>query len=455
MCKKHEFISMGEAARFLKVTKSRISQLIAGEKLEGKLVGGRRMVSVGSLEHYKRMKGSDSRRKRAERYVLMSADYEIARVTFDAQREKPLMIEKVLDADRMPFGTVSSTGSARSRNVNDWWLHRSVPDTRPGMLARLDDLGISNVRALPMRGLGLSLSDCYWLRPEGREDLAWKDVNYFDNDFEASGLDGWDEWLGAVGLDSPDNTSEGELPKRWAIRDDRRILVKGCDTDDQRPCNEVVASMLHRRLLDPDAYVPYELVEARGTLACVCEDFLGRREEYIPAVYVKENLGATRGLNTYDRIARYAGRWLCDEEAVRRAFSQMIVCDALIANTDRHWRNFGFIRSVDTLEMRPAPLFDSGNSLWYAKGAAEVRNGDWSFVSRPFDNDPDRQLAVADRLDWFDGTALEGFVDEAVEVLSRSVSATQEGKLEYIAHGLRERMGAVSAAVKTLRNVVR
>lgn len=455
MCSDGKYIPMGEAARELKVTKARISQLITAGKLTGMLVGGRRMIAVDSLARYKQAGGSRSTRKRAERYTLMSADYTIARVEFDAQREAPLTVQEVLDEARMPFGTVGSTGSVRLRALNDWWLHRSVPNTRPGMLAKLEDLGLSSTHSLPMRNLGLSLSDCYWLQPEGRDDLSWADINYFDNDFEGSGLHGRDEWLGAVGLDSPDNTSEGELPKRWAIRNGQRVLIKGCATDDQRPFNEVVASALHRRLLQPGAYVPYELVKVQGEPACVCPDFLASREEYIPAAYVKESLGATRGLSTYDRLVRYVGRWLCDEEAVRESLSRMIVCDALVANTDRHWRNFGFIRSVDTLEVRPAPLFDSGNSLWYAKSAAEVERGDWTFASRPFDFNPERQLALADRLDWFDEAALKGFVDEAIELLSQSASATQDGRLDYVAQGLRARVGAVAAAVRTLKNVVR
>lgn len=59
----------------------------------------------------------------------------------------------------------------------------------------------------------------------------------------------------------------------------------------------------------------------------------------------------------------------------------MIVCDSIIANTDRHLRNFGFIRDIDTLEWRFAPLFDSGNSLWYDKDESEVARGDYSFMS--------------------------------------------------------------------------
>lgn len=220
--------------------------------------------------------------------------------------------------------------------------------------------------------MALSLSDCYWLRPATNETLQWSDVNYFDNNFVQSNLMTWDNWLSAVGLDSPDNTSEGELPKRWTIRDGVRCLAKGCAGDDQRPFNEVVATALHRRLLQPGEYVPYTLAHIQDGPLCLCPNFLGERKEYVPAALVRDDLSSMRGATTYDRLVRFAERHACDAADMHRALSQMIVCDAILANTDRHWRNFGFIRSVDTLQMRPAPLFDSGNSLWYNKTPQQV-----------------------------------------------------------------------------------
>lgn len=270
----------------------------------------------------------------------------------------------------------------------------------------------------------------------------------------------WDNWLSAVGLDSPDNTSEGELPKRWTIRDGVRCLAKGCAGDDQRPFNEVVATALHRRLLQPGEYVPYTLAHIQDGPLCLCPNFLGEREEYVPAALVRGDLSSMRGATTYDRLIRFAERHACDAADIHRALSQMIVCDAILANTDRHWRNFGFIRSVDTLQMRPAPLFDSGNSLWYNKTPQQVERNDWTFQSRPFDPNPAHQLALANDLSWFDPAAfdhaaLSGFVDEAVEILSNSKHAIANGRLGYIARGLQKRVDAVSAVVETLQFVHR
>lgn len=225
--------------------------------------------------------------------------------------------------------------------------------------------------------------------------------------------------------------------------------------DDQRPFNEAVATALHRRLLSEGEFVPYTVERMFDGPVCLCDDFLDGREEYVPAVYVKGAFGSQRGNSTYDRYCCYLGKHGVDEVAVGRSMSQMIVCDALLANSDRHWRNFGIIRNVDTLEIKPAPLFDSGNCLWYNVPTAVLAAGEFGFSAKPFGPDSSVQLALADSLDWFDPSRLNGFVDEAIEILSQSEWATAEGRLEAIRRGLERRVIEVSAAIEVLRHVQR
>lgn len=451
-----KMMSMGEAAKALGLTKARISQLVSQGVLEASMVGGRKMVGEDSVSRYaesSRKKGPVGRLSSPSvvRLTLLCAEYEVARIVYDASYEYPLEVLEVLDRDRMPFGTVTSGGLARKREFNAWWEHRSVPNTRPGLLSKMSGLEVRASWEIPVHSLGMSLSDCYWVRPDGHDELKWSALNYFENDFEGATEQGWDEWLANVGLDSPDNTTEGELPKRWAIRNGVRVLLKGCGIDDQRPFNEAVATALHKRLLDEGGYVPYTVIGTAVGPACLCPDFLSPREEYVPAAYVKDAMGATRGTSTYDRFCRYAGLFGCGEAAVRGAMSKMLVCDALIANSDRHWRNFGFIRNIDTLEMRPAPLFDSGNCLWYEKTAMQVEADDWSFAAKPFGPDPAANLAQVDATDWFDPRKLEGFVEEAHEILAGSEHARQGDRLCYIERGLRGRMRTVSDVMAVLR----
>lgn len=445
------YLTMGEASKALGLTKARISQLASAGVLDATMVDGRKKVTSASVGRYAaqgRTPGRSSLASQGTLFTLMSANYEVARLSYESDREYPFAVKEVLDPARMPLGTVTSGGQIKKREFNDWWEHRSIPDTRPMILAKTAELGASSVSELPVRSYGLSLSDCYWLLPDD-SSLDWADLNYFENEFDGVGA-AEGAWLANVGLNSPDNTSEGELPKRWIIKDGKRFLLKGSGSDDQRPYNECVATALYRRLLQVGDYVPYELAVAGSGAVCACPDFLNGREEYIPAVYMKQSMGSVRGSSTYDRLCRFAGRLGADEEAVRESICKMLVCDSLLANADRHWRNFGFVRNVDTLELRIAPIFDTGNCLWYGKTPQEVAAGDWTFLARPFGPEPERQLAVVDRVAWFDPRQLDGFVDQAMDILGDSVHASAPERWAFIEEGLSRRVSDVSVVMRVL-----
>ena len=111
-----EYLSMGDAARLLGVTKARISQLAASGTLACNTVGGRKMVEYNSAIAYQKVR-KRGRRPAADvgrKFTLMSADHEVAHVSFDPTREFPFEIAEVLDTQRMPFGKIGRA-SCRER----------------------------------------------------------------------------------------------------------------------------------------------------------------------------------------------------------------------------------------------------------------------------------------------------------------------------------------------------
>ena len=88
-------------------------------------------------------------------------------------------------------------------------------------------------------------------------------------------------------------------------------------------------------------------------------------------------------------------------------------------NTDRHYNNFGLIRDVETMQVRPAPLFDTGASLWC--GELRIDSGDYN--AKPFYATykmptARRQLALVRNWGRFDLDLLDDWPDETARRLS-------------------------------------
>lgn len=433
-------LTVAEAAKRLGVSVGRIYQLIDAKALQAEKFGRVWMVDEMSVAARAATPVPAGRPTRAaavatREFVLMNRTHEVLAFECDPQTATFTTVTAVYDMSRAPLCVVSPRGKTASvEALRFWWMHRAIPGTRTGFQERLRELGIC-AEELPFGSLGLSLSDQYWVRPKESSAL-WEDVNYFTNDFDlAQG-----GWLASVGLSSPDNTSEGELPKKWVLEGGRRVLLKGAGPLGQEPLNELLATNLHRRVLEPGAYVPYEvrMTDDGPVSACTC--FLRDDEEYIPAYYVRQLLKQPNHLNGYRHFIECCA-FLGIEDA-ETALSKMIVCDDIIANHDRHLRNFGIVRNVETLECRMAPLFDSGSSLWCDVPTAALKKGVRTFSAKPFYEDANRQLRLVDDYDWLDMAALVGF-DKDVERVLAETAETRE-RAGYVADAVRWRIRRIA-----------
>ncbi len=121
--------------------------------------------------------------------------------------------------------------------------------------------------------------------------------------------------------------------------------------------------------------------------------------------------------------------------------------DYLMANTDRHFGNFGVIRNVDTLEwVGPAPIFDSGTSLWHDKLTKAITPLS-EVETKPFYAEASRQMKLVSDLSWIPFEELRNigddvreifvpteFIDEErIETLARAVAGRAE-ELEDMAN---------------------
>ncbi len=441
-----DLVSTAEAAEILGVTPQRVTQLIRNKQLDATMIGGNWLVDRASVEARRSSVSQKGGRPRVGMsrdevtFTLMNREHEIRQVIYSRKRKEFTHVEAFIDKDHAPLGVFGQRGVSDAVAFDMWWRGRGIPATRTGIQRILDEAGVLVPEELAMRNLGLSLSDQYWIRPKGVQ-LAWEDINFFNNDFgKVSEATAPHCPVSTSAGAHPDNTSDGNLSKRWVMQGEKRVLTKGGGANNQEPYNEVVATALHKRmLLADDEYVSYHLVNSSGTAQCACEDFLSDEEEFVPAIYVDSLLPERNDLNHFQHYVQCCNSLGVD--GTKLALYKMIVCDDIIANSDRHYRNFGIIRNVETLACRPAPLFDSGSCLWFNTPLADLKRGEFSFQSKQFDPNPARQLLLVDDMSWFEPECLDGFVDQAIEILAANPMLSE--RLPFIRRSLERRVARI------------
>lgn len=388
------------------------------------------------------------------RFELANKNRTVLTFEYDSALHAATSIVSYGDLAWAPPAILAPDGSTCLEALNAWWRHRGIPASRHQIERLLLSLNLTSTATFAEESLGLSLSDRYWIRPLG-SGLTWQDVNFFDNAFS-------DE-LGILTLEtpsanahanlmSPNSTAGGNLQKKWVISEGERRLVKSASgLFGQEPFNEVVATALHSRLLADSDFVPYRLIFDRRGVYSSCPEFLAPDEEFVPAHDLVHGLLETQGSVTYSQVLDAFARVGLDAGSVQEALAKTFLCDYLIANCDRHLRNFGAIRNVETLEYtRMAPIFDNGTSLWcWQRHLAYPQ--DWDYTAPPFKEgmEPLAQVRLFDAYDWFDASRLDGWPEEAAGILLQN-DIMPERRVEAITAELTRRCRVAAATVEKI-----
>lgn len=389
--------------------------------------------------------------------TLMHKRVQVAELELDDATGLIQRIGTVYAPDHLPIGIPIRKGVTDRAALNEWWTDRSIPASRSGVREALETLKITSTKILLVRCWGLSLSDQYWIRPED-SDLTWDSVNFFENVFSD---DIGDVLFGAKkktdGLDfsSPDNTSDGNLKKRWKIINGKRCLIKGGSNPfRQQPFNEVIASEIMERLGIP--HVPYTVMWNKGAPYSVCEDFITENIELVPAWRILKTQKKDNSTSVYQHFIN-----CCNTLGIKDAvpyLDRMIVLDYIIANEDRHFNNFGVIRHAETLEwLGFAPIYDSGSSLGYDKMPAQMRS-EKEVVCKPFKNHHSEQLKLISDFSWIDFDSLSDIGELITDVLSAEGAKDymDENRIRTIAGAAQRRIEQLSQfaiSYTTLREI--
>lgn len=368
------------------------------------------------------------------RYMLMHKCFAVAELVFDETTGSIIKTGTVYDRDRLPVGVTERNGKADRFLLNEWWRDRSIPDTRQGIKDALYALEINNTQVLPLRSYGLSLSDSYWILPES-SNINWYDLNFFENAFSediGDVLFGQERNIRTFDFNSPDNTTDGYLKKRWKIINGKRCLIKGgSNLERQQPFNEVIASKIMDRL--GIYHAPYNIIWEDDEPYSVCEDFVTRDTELISAWRIMQTQKKDNSTSVYQHFVNCCKSLGAPD--VVPALDRMLVLDYIIANEDRHLNNFGLLRNAETLEwLGFAPIYDSGSSLGYNSLLSQIHT-EKNIICKPFKKRHDEQVKLVTSFDWIDFSKLSDAGDMVREVFSdpRTKELISENRKETIA----------------------
>jgi len=381
------------------------------------------------------------------KYVLSHKEHPVLTMEIDEASGAISEIGELHSPERVPIGVPYINNEINRRVLNDWWSGRSIPASRSGLRDALDTLNISSPQLLLTKCYGLSLSDQYWVYPEG-SSLQWKDINFFDNPFSD---DVGNILFGEVpdkeefDLISPDNTSDGWLKKKWIIADGKRQLIKsGSGATRQEPYNEVLASAIMNRLGVP--HIPYSLTMIDEYPYSICDDFVTRDTDLIAAWHILQTQKKSNSISYFQHYINCCSDLGIND--ISASLDHMLTVDYIIVNEDRHFNNFGAVRNANTLEwIGTAPIFDCGTSMWCNEPTPMIRPMA-KLPSKPFRSRHADQIKLVSSFKWLDIKALDGIDEEFREILRDSISI-DDTRCSTLCYALRNRVEQLDAYVKS------
>ena len=305
-------------------------------------------------------------------YVLKQFDLPLLKFAVEEDLASPVL--KVLWVNEAHKNLLPLDLKPEAGSLSRWIRHRTIPKNRAYVHALLAKCGLNLNRPMSIIAVckGLSLNDSYWIVEEDFEG-SFDKYNLYENRFS--------QILGLVAFtgygssnrtsleSSPEFTTNGMLPKCWRRVNGKVTLYKGgtsgASNTGNEPYSEYYAAQV-AQAMGIDA-IEYGLSKWKGVLCSTCELFTSRDYAYMPIGHIVTEGGFAAVFDYYQQLG----------EAFAQALRDMLVFDAVVCNTDRHFGNFGLMidNAANTIA-RPAPLFDHGNSLFNFAGKEYLQNAE-------------------------------------------------------------------------------
>ena len=287
---------------------------------------------------------------------------------------------KFLNMEHCPIG-----GETKSK-LRKWWAARGVPDSRDYLRYLINRGIVANSNHLQLKNLGLSLTDCYWIKPVN-SSYCWDDVSLYKNAFkdQTSNI--------SCSIHSEDaklspGCSGGDLGKSWVRSNGQIYLVKSNYSKklQQQSFNEVFSTMLIKALRESNKWVlpsvdysimPIKIENRQGAdlnmYGCICKAYTAEDLEEVSLRNIKVSRDATRVPNLYEWFVGECVVHGLNENYVRAYLNQEIQIDYILSNSDRHNSNISILRNPDTFQwVGFSPAYDFGSSMFIMNDSKSI-----------------------------------------------------------------------------------
>ena len=294
------------------------------------------------------------------KYSLMHKNDKCGTILFDEN------IGRITEYHDDRNGLSPYLGNCDIKKIQKWWEMRAVPASRATMQQVINNANCLNTEVYLAKNLGLSMTDTYWIKPSSI-DLSFDNVKFANL---AAYSHGKIPYHNATSYD-PNASLGGQMEKYWDLMHKTPILVKeSYKYYGQQSINEVFASIVHSRQPSNVEFVRYtaEMTEDRG-VQCKCPAFTSENIELLSAYEMVESRKIQNSQALYDEYINICVENGIDYNQIQEFMDYQTMTDFLITNTDEHLLNFGVLRDPNTMKLiGPAPIFDSGNSMFYSDG---------------------------------------------------------------------------------------
>ena len=141
----------------------------------------------------------------------------------------------------------------------------------------------------------------------------------------------------------------------------------------------------------------------------------------------------------------------------RKNVEDMFILDYLMLNIDRHMKNFGVIRDVNTLQwIKTTPIFDNGESMQCEKltNSIDFANGKGKFFSNTNKDYEEILNNIREEISRIDISKLDGLVEEYRKNLKKYKTYTDSSleRIDKLCKGLQLRIQMLSKKINNIAN---